>query len=58
MSDGGAQQMRDRAKDLENSAERTADPEERQRLTDEARRLRARSEQASGMASGDIYPCE
>ncbi|GAA4938051.1 hypothetical protein GCM10023237_70250 [Streptomyces coeruleoprunus] len=43
-------------KDLERTAEGAADPQEKQRLRDEARRLRERSEQESGMATGDIYP--
>ncbi|MFF1838847.1 DUF6381 family protein [Streptomyces sp. NPDC058231] len=53
---GRARQMRAEAKGLKVAAERTADPEERQRLTEKARKLENDSEQASGMASGDIYP--
>lgn len=53
-----ARQMRAKAKELKESAEHTADPEERQRLSDRARKLDEQSEQASGMAGGDIYPLE
>ncbi|MEU1127211.1 DUF6381 family protein [Streptomyces sp. NPDC005899] len=53
---GGVEQMRDKARELQDVAEHTADPGERRRLRDRARRLEARSEQAGGMASGDIYP--
>ncbi|MFE7829072.1 DUF6381 family protein [Streptomyces nigrescens] len=52
------QQMRDKAQDLLAAAERAADPEERKRLQEKARRLRSQSEQESGMASGDIYPAD
>ncbi|MFF1459488.1 DUF6381 family protein [Streptomyces sp. NPDC058330] len=55
---GRARQMRDKAKDLQESAEQAADPGERKRLQDKARRLEVESEQVSGMASGDIYPME
>ncbi|MFB9512790.1 DUF6381 family protein [Streptomyces purpureus] len=51
-----ARQMREKAKELDRAAEGAADPQEKQRLRDEARRLRDQSEQESGMASGDIYP--
>ncbi|MER8089579.1 DUF6381 family protein [Streptomyces sp. NPDC056178] len=53
---GRVKQMRAKAKDLEEAAERTTDPKERQRLKDKARRIEAESDQVSGMASGDIYP--
>ncbi|MFF5896849.1 DUF6381 family protein [Streptomyces argenteolus] len=55
---GRAQQMRDKAKDLEAAADKATDPAERKRLHEKAHRLEAQSEQASGMASGDIYPME
>ncbi|WEH43921.1 DUF6381 family protein [Streptomyces sp. NBC_01218] len=51
-----AQQMRDKARQLSEAAESAKDPEERQRLTAKASKMRARSEQQSGMSSGDIYP--
>lgn len=50
------QQMREQARDLSEAAERTDDPEQRERLREKARRLEFRSEQESGMAGGDIYP--
>ncbi|MCX4722395.1 DUF6381 family protein [Streptomyces sp. NPDC090052] len=52
------QQMRAKAQDLKQAAERTTDPEERRRLKDKASRLDRQSEQESGMAAGDIYPSE
>ncbi|MFB7915656.1 DUF6381 family protein [Streptomyces sp. NPDC056061] len=55
---GRVREMRAKAKDLQEAAERTTDPRERQRLKDKARRIEAESEQVSGMASGDIYPME
>jgi hypothetical protein len=45
---GRAQQMRARAADLEQAAERALDPQERQRLKDKARELREQSEHAGG----------
>ncbi|MBP0456529.1 DUF6381 family protein [Streptomyces montanisoli] len=51
-------QMREKAGELANEAEKTTDPKERQRLMEKSRRLRSRSEQESGMRSGDIYPSE
>lgn len=51
-------QMREKAGELANEAERTTDPKERQRLMEKSRRLRSQSEQESGMRSGDIYPSE
>lgn len=50
--------MRAKAKDVRETAERSTDPEERARLGEKARKLEAQSEQASGMAGGDIYPLE
>ncbi|MER5357666.1 DUF6381 family protein [Streptomyces sp. NPDC002785] len=55
---GRVRQMRAKAKDLKDAAERATDPKERQRLKDKARRIEAESDQISGMASGDIYPME
>ncbi|MFE6038721.1 DUF6381 family protein [Streptomyces sp. NPDC056452] len=60
-ADGSAehiQQMRAKAQEMEEAAKSATDPDERQRLQDKARRLRSRSEQESGMASGDIYPTD
>ncbi|WP_328535320.1 DUF6381 family protein [Streptomyces sp. NBC_00344] len=51
-------QMRAKAVDLKQEAERTTDPDERRRLNEKARKLQDLSEQESGMASGDIYPLE
>ncbi|WP_328321283.1 DUF6381 family protein [Streptomyces sp. NBC_00388] len=52
------QQMRAKAQDLKQAAERTTDPAEQRRLKDKARRLDRQSEQESDMAAGDIYPAE
>ncbi|MET9532970.1 MULTISPECIES: DUF6381 family protein [unclassified Streptomyces] len=52
------QQMRAKAQDLKQAAERSADPEERRRLNEKASRLDRQSEQESSMAAGDIYPSE
>ncbi|MGX1676389.1 DUF6381 family protein [Streptomyces sp. NPDC055400] len=51
-----AQQMRARAADLEQAAERATDPQERQRLKDEARQLKEQSEHAGGTGKPDIDP--
>ncbi|MGW6362345.1 DUF6381 family protein [Streptomyces sp. NPDC055092] len=53
---GRAQQMRARAADLEQAAERAMDPQERQRLKDKARELREQSEHTSGTGKPDIDP--
>ncbi|MFE4723993.1 DUF6381 family protein, partial [Streptomyces sp. NPDC056728] len=45
---GRAQQIRAKAQDLEQAAERATDPQERQRLKDKARHLKEQSEQAGG----------
>ncbi|MFR9676351.1 DUF6381 family protein [Streptomyces sp. TR06-5] len=50
------QQMRAQLRDLSEAAERTQDPEQRERLREKARRMESRCEQESGMAGGDIYP--
>jgi len=52
------QQMRAKALKLEADAERTSDPDERERLRREVRRLESDCEQESMMAAGDIYPTE
>ncbi|MER7192881.1 DUF6381 family protein [Streptomyces flaveolus] len=52
------QRMRKEAKDLADAAERTDDPQERARLREKSRSLQSRTEQESGMRSGDIYPTE
>ncbi|GAA1257748.1 DUF6381 family protein [Streptomyces aureus] len=51
-----AQQMRARAKDLEQAAERATDPQERQRLKDQAHRLKEQSEHAGGTRKRDTDP--
>ncbi|CAD5914993.1 MULTISPECIES: DUF6381 family protein [Streptomyces] len=51
-----ARQMREKAQQLAEAAERATDPEERQRLEKKSRTIRDRSEQQSAMAAGDIYP--
>ncbi|GAA1265835.1 MULTISPECIES: DUF6381 family protein [Streptomyces] len=51
-----AQQMRARAADLEQAAERATDPQERQRLKDKARQLKEQSEHAGGTGKPDIDP--
>ncbi|MEU6105406.1 DUF6381 family protein [Streptomyces flaveolus] len=50
--------MRKEAEDLADAAERTDDPQERARLREKSRSLQSRTEQESGMRSGDIYPSE
>lgn len=49
-------QLREKAGRLRADAERTGDPEERERLRREVRQLESDSEQESMMAAGDIYP--
>ncbi|MFD8325856.1 DUF6381 family protein [Streptomyces lydicus] len=51
-------QMRDKAQELKATAEHTADPDERKRLEEKARRLQSQSEQESMMRGGDIYPSD
>ncbi|MFF1401101.1 DUF6381 family protein [Streptomyces sp. NPDC058287] len=53
---GRIQQMRAKANDLEQAAERATDPQERQRLKDKARQLKEQSEHAGGMGKSDIDP--
>ncbi len=50
--------MRARVRAAEDEAERTSNPEERERLRREIRRIRFDCEQESMMAAGDIYPTE
>lgn len=50
--------MRAKAVQLEADAERTGDPEERERLHQRARKMEFDCEQESMMAAGDIYPTE
>ncbi|MEU9984691.1 DUF6381 family protein [Streptomyces sp. NPDC050856] len=53
---GRIRQLREKALELDRAAEHSAEPEERQRLRDRARRLREQSERESSRASGDIDP--
>ncbi|GAA1267006.1 MULTISPECIES: DUF6381 family protein [Streptomyces] len=53
---GRAQQIRAKAQDLEQAAERATDPQERQRLKDKARHLKEQSEQAGSAGKPDIHP--
>jgi hypothetical protein len=50
--------LREEARDLRSAAERSSDPDERERLKQRARQLDSDSEQESMMAAGDIYPTE
>ncbi|MEU5452238.1 MULTISPECIES: DUF6381 family protein [Streptomyces] len=51
-----ARQMREKAQQLAEAAERASDPHERERLEKKSWTIRDRSEQQSAMAAGDIYP--
>ncbi|MFJ9344683.1 DUF6381 family protein [Streptomyces sp. NPDC101733] len=51
-----ARQMRDKAQELEQAAQRATDPAERQRLTDKALHIREKSEQENGPGSGTMDP--
>ncbi|MGX1675966.1 DUF6381 family protein [Streptomyces sp. NPDC055400] len=51
-----AEQIRARAADLEQAAERAADPQERQRLKDQARQLKEQSEHACAPGKPDFDP--
>ncbi|MGW6144455.1 DUF6381 family protein [Streptomyces sp. NPDC055140] len=53
---GRIQQMRAKAQDLEQAAERATDPQERQRLKDKARQLKEQSEHAGGTGKPGIDP--
>ncbi|MFF3699215.1 DUF6381 family protein [Streptomyces sp. NPDC002221] len=46
---GPVRELHERARELEEAAERITDPEQRQRLTGKARRVREQSEQANRM---------
>ncbi|ORT57150.1 DUF6381 family protein [Streptomyces sp. CB03238] len=49
-------QMRAKAQELEQAAERATDPQDQQRLREKARRLKEQSEQERGMTREDIDP--
>ncbi|MFF4104464.1 DUF6381 family protein [Streptomyces sp. NPDC001903] len=51
-----AQQMRARAEELEQAAQHSTDPAERQRLKDRAMRIREKTEQENGRGSGTMDP--
>ncbi|WNF30895.1 DUF6381 family protein [Streptomyces sp. C11-1] len=51
-----ARQMREKAQQLAEAAERASDPQEKERLAKKSRTIRDRSEQQSAMAAGDIHP--
>lgn len=51
-----ARQMRDKAQELEQAAQRAADPAERQRLIEKALHIRKKSEQENGPGSGTMDP--
>ncbi|MFE9629423.1 DUF6381 family protein [Streptomyces sp. NPDC006463] len=51
-----AQEMRDKAQELEQAAQRATDPAERQRLTEKALHIREKSEQENGPGSGTMDP--
>ncbi|MGX1675307.1 DUF6381 family protein [Streptomyces sp. NPDC055400] len=53
---GRTQQARARAQDLEETAERATDPQERQRLKDQARQLKEQSEHACAPGKPDFDP--
>ncbi|MGX1675905.1 DUF6381 family protein [Streptomyces sp. NPDC055400] len=53
---GRTQQTRPRAQDLEETAARDADPQERQRLKDQARQLKEQSEHACAPGQPDFDP--
>ncbi len=48
--------MRDKAQELEQTAQHATDPVERQRLRDKAMRIREKSEQVYGRGSGTMDP--
>ncbi|GHI85420.1 DUF6381 family protein [Streptomyces xanthophaeus] len=55
-SQGRSQQLRSKAKELNEAAERATDPEESRRLRDKARRLQEQSEKESGMDDRGMDP--
>ncbi|MFJ2822395.1 DUF6381 family protein [Streptomyces toxytricini] len=55
-SGGRVRQLREKAQELQQAAERSGDPEERRRLQDKARRLREQSEQESRIDDRGMDP--
>ncbi|WP_405714840.1 DUF6381 family protein [Streptomyces xanthophaeus] len=55
-SQGRSQQLRSKAKELNEAAARATDPEESRRLRDKARRLQEQSEKESGMDDRGMDP--
>ncbi|WP_411103118.1 DUF6381 family protein [Streptomyces sp. cmx-4-9] len=51
-----AQQMRDRAQELEQAAQHATNPATRQRLTEKAVHIREKSEKENGPGSGTMDP--
>ncbi|MFD5422066.1 DUF6381 family protein [Streptomyces sp. NPDC127069] len=51
-----AREMRDKAQELEQTAQRATDPAERQRLRDKALHIRKKSEEQNGPGSGTMDP--
>ncbi|MFF4582038.1 DUF6381 family protein [Streptomyces sp. NPDC001373] len=58
--DGGtnerARQMRDKAQELEQAAQRATDPAEQKRLRDKALHIRQKSDEQNGPGSGTMDP--
>ncbi|WP_329042303.1 DUF6381 family protein [Streptomyces sp. NBC_00178] len=55
-SGGRVRQLRAKAQELNEAADRATDPEQRQRLQDKARRLREQSEQESALTDRGMDP--
>ncbi|MEU9377997.1 DUF6381 family protein [Streptomyces sp. NPDC048255] len=55
-SQGRSQQLRAKAKELNEAAQRATDPEESRRLRDKARRLQEQSEKEGGMDDRGMDP--
>ncbi|MET7952478.1 DUF6381 family protein [Streptomyces sp. NPDC005317] len=55
-SGGRVRQLRAKAQELNEAADRATDPEQRQRLQDKARRLREQSAQESSMNDRGMDP--
>ncbi|MEU3405278.1 DUF6381 family protein [Streptomyces sp. NPDC006670] len=51
-----AREMRDKAQELEQAAQRATDPAERQRLLDKALHIRSKSEEQNGPGAGTMDP--
>ncbi|MEU9420902.1 DUF6381 family protein [Streptomyces sp. NPDC051000] len=49
-------QLRDKAQELEQAAQRATDPAERRRLTDKAMHIREKSERENGPGAGTMDP--